>query len=105
VYLREQIEGYQRRQRRFFAGHHGWAQINQGYDTTVDDVTRKVRYDLEYIRRQSAFEDLRIMLRTLPVMVLRRGGCEPPLLLARRARARALLARLRAVGTGFVRKA
>ena len=50
VYLREQIEGYQRRQR-VRPGITGWAQINQGYDTSVDDVRRKVRYDLEYIRR------------------------------------------------------
>jgi len=40
----------------------------------VDDVRRKVRYDLEYIRRQSALEDLRIMARTLPVMLRRRGA-------------------------------
>jgi lipopolysaccharide/colanic/teichoic acid biosynthesis glycosyltransferase len=73
VYLREQIEGYQRRQR-VRPGITGWAQVNQGYDTSVDDVRRKVNYDLEYIRRQSAFEDLKIMLRTVPVMVLRRGG-------------------------------
>lgn len=73
VDLREQIEGYQRRQR-VRPGITGWAQINQGYDTSVDDVRRKVRYDLEYIRRQSALEDLMIMLRTVPVMVMRRGG-------------------------------
>ena len=73
VYLREQIEGYQRRQR-VRPGITGWAQINQGYDTSVDDVRRKVRYDLEYIRRQSTLEDLKIMCRTVPVMVLRRGG-------------------------------
>jgi lipopolysaccharide/colanic/teichoic acid biosynthesis glycosyltransferase len=73
VYLREQIEGYQRRQR-VRPGITGWAQINQGYDTSVDDVRHKVRYDLEYIRRQSTLEDLRIMLRTVPVMFLRRGG-------------------------------
>jgi len=73
VYLREQIEGYQRRQR-VRPGITGWAQINQGYDTSVDDVRRKVRYDLEYIRRQSALEDLRIMARTLPVMLRRRGA-------------------------------
>ena len=73
VYLREQIEGYQRRQR-VRPGITGWAQINQGYDTSVDDVRRKVRYDLDYIRRQSALEDLRIMTRTLPVMLLRRGA-------------------------------
>jgi lipopolysaccharide/colanic/teichoic acid biosynthesis glycosyltransferase len=73
VYLREQIEGYQWRQR-VRPGITGWAQINQGYDTSVDDVRRKVRYDLEYIRRQSALEDAKIMFRTLPVMVLQRGG-------------------------------
>ena len=73
VYLREQIEGYQRRQR-VRPGITGWAQVNQGYDTSVDDVRRKVRYDLEYIRRQSALEDLRIMARTLPVMLRSRGA-------------------------------
>jgi lipopolysaccharide/colanic/teichoic acid biosynthesis glycosyltransferase len=33
-----------------------------------------VRYDLEYIRRRSMGEDLRIMLLTIPVIFLRRGG-------------------------------
>jgi lipopolysaccharide/colanic/teichoic acid biosynthesis glycosyltransferase len=33
-----------------------------------------VRYDLEYLQRQSAAEDFRIMLKTLPVMLRRRGG-------------------------------
>ena len=73
VYLREQIEGYQRRQR-VRPGITGWAQVNQGYDRSVDDVRTKVTYDLEYIRRQSTIEDLRIMLRTLPVMLGRRGA-------------------------------
>jgi lipopolysaccharide/colanic/teichoic acid biosynthesis glycosyltransferase len=52
----------------------GWAQINQSYDTSLDDVRRKVRYDLEYLQRQSVGEDLRIMARTVPVMLFRRGG-------------------------------
>src|SRR5947209_7736633 len=73
VYLREQIEGYQRRQR-VRPGITGWAQVNQGYDTSIDDVRRKVRYDLEYIHGQSTLEDLRIMLRTVPVMLFRRGA-------------------------------
>jgi lipopolysaccharide/colanic/teichoic acid biosynthesis glycosyltransferase len=73
VYLREQIEGYQRRQR-VRPGITGWAQVNQGYDTSVDDVRNKVRYDLEYIRRQSTIEDVLIMARTVPVMFGRRGG-------------------------------
>lgn len=73
VYLREQIEGYQRRQR-VRPGITGWAQINLGYDRSVDDVRHKLRFDLEYIRRQSPPEDLRIMLRTLPVMLFGRGA-------------------------------
>ena len=73
VYLREQIEGYQRRQR-VRPGITGWAQVNQAYDRSVDDVRRKVAFDLEYIRSQSARGDLRIMLRTLPVMLFGRGA-------------------------------
>jgi lipopolysaccharide/colanic/teichoic acid biosynthesis glycosyltransferase len=73
VYLREQIEGYQRRQR-VRPGITGWAQVNQAYDRSVDDVRRKVTLDLQYIRRQSALEDLKIMLRTPAVMLLGRGA-------------------------------
>jgi len=73
VDLREQIEGYQRRQR-VRPGITGWAQINLPYDRTVDDVRQKLALDLEYIRHQSALEDLKIMLRTPAVMLGRRGG-------------------------------
>ena len=52
----------------------GWAQVNQAYDTSVDDVRAKVRYDLEYLERQGVAEDLKIMARTVPVMIFRRGG-------------------------------
>ncbi len=52
----------------------GWAQVNQAYDTSIDDVRSKVRYDLEYIERQGVAEDLRIMARTVPVMIFRKGG-------------------------------
>ena len=72
-YLRVQIEGYARRQR-VRPGITGWAQINLAYDRSVDDVREKVRFDLEYIRNQSALEDLKIMVRTVPVMLGRRGG-------------------------------
>jgi len=72
-YLSRQIEGYARRQR-VRPGITGWAQINLTYDTSVDDVRQKVAHDLEYIRNQSAIEDLKIMLRTVPVMLGRRGG-------------------------------
>ena len=72
VQLREQIEGYQRRQR-VRPGITGWAQINLCYDRTVEDVRRKVSLDLAYIRRQSVLEDLRIMLRTPAAMLGRHG--------------------------------
>ncbi len=73
VYLREQIQGYQRRQR-VLPGITGWAQVNRTYDSSVDDVREKLTYDLEYIRQRSAFEDLKIMLLTPAVMLGRRGG-------------------------------
>jgi len=71
--LRELIPGYCQRQW-VRPGITGWAQINNGYDRSIDDVRRKVAYDLEYLARQSLLEDLRIMLRTVPVMLLRRGA-------------------------------
>lgn len=71
--LRERIARYARRQR-VQPGITGWAQVNLSYDQTEDDVRTKLRYDLEYIERQSFTEDLRIMARTLPVMLGRRGA-------------------------------
>lgn len=71
--LRDQIPEYPIRQR-VKPGITGWAQINQAYDSCIDDVVNKVKFDLEYIRRQCMVEDLRIMSMTIPVMLLRRGG-------------------------------
>ena len=71
--LREHIAEYPLRQRAK-PGITGLAQIHHHYDRSLDDVRTKVRFDLEYIRRQSLREDLRIMLRTIPVMLFRRGS-------------------------------
>lgn len=71
--LRNRIEDYQVRQRAR-PGITGWAQINNAYDASMDDVRAKVRYDLEYIERQSLLHDVTIMLRTVPVMLFKRGG-------------------------------
>jgi lipopolysaccharide/colanic/teichoic acid biosynthesis glycosyltransferase len=71
--LRVDIPEYHMRQR-VKPGITGWAQINQSYDACVDDVRRKVQFDLEYLTRQSVIEDIRIMSMTLPVMLFRRGG-------------------------------
>ena len=71
--LREHIAEYPLRQRAK-PGITGLAQINHHYDRSLEDVRTKVHYDLEYIRRQSVAEDLRIMLKTVPVILWRRGG-------------------------------
>ena len=71
--LRDSIPEYAQRQRAK-PGITGWAQINQPYDACIDDVRAKVKYDLEYIERQSVAEDMKIMAMTLPVMVMRRGA-------------------------------
>lgn len=71
--LRENIPQYPQRQR-VKPGITGWAQINQSYDSCIEDVREKVRYDLEYVSRQGFVEDVRIMSMTLPVMLFRKGG-------------------------------
>lgn len=73
VRLREQIDEYPVRQR-VKPGITGLAQVSNPYDRDLDDVRRKVQYDIQYMRSQSLVEDLRIMLRTIPVMLFRIGG-------------------------------
>lgn len=71
--LRQKIESYPARQQ-VLPGITGWAQVNLAYDSCLDDVRKKLDCDLEYIRRRSTLEDIRIMARTLPVMLGKRGG-------------------------------
>ena len=71
--LRTQVENYHLRQR-VKPGITGWAQINQAYDSCLDDVKSKVSLDLEYINTRSLWLDIRIMVRTLPVMIGRKGA-------------------------------
>jgi lipopolysaccharide/colanic/teichoic acid biosynthesis glycosyltransferase len=66
--LREQIDGYGRRQA-VRPGITGWAQINRPKDQSVDDVERKLRYDLDYVEHRSLGVDLWIMLKTPLVML------------------------------------
>ena len=73
VSLRKEISEYPLRQR-VKPGITGWAQINHAYDASIDDVRQKVRFDLEYLERQSVLQDLAIMAKTIPVMVFRRGA-------------------------------
>jgi exopolysaccharide biosynthesis polyprenyl glycosylphosphotransferase len=51
----------------------GWAQINYGYGSSVEDALIKLQYDLFYLKHQSPWFDLVILLRTI-VVVLRMKG-------------------------------
>jgi lipopolysaccharide/colanic/teichoic acid biosynthesis glycosyltransferase len=73
VRLREQVDDYPLRQR-VRPGITGLAQISNPYDRDLDDVRRKVHFDMEYMKQQGVLEDVRIMVRTIPVMLFRIGG-------------------------------
>jgi exopolysaccharide biosynthesis polyprenyl glycosylphosphotransferase len=47
----------------------GWAQVRYCYGSCIDDARIKLEYDLYYIRQQSAYLELVILLRTIPVML------------------------------------
>jgi sugar transferase (PEP-CTERM system associated) len=52
----------------------GWAQINRGYNVTLDDNRDKLAYDLFYIKNVSFGLDLFIMFSTVKILLLGRGG-------------------------------
>lgn len=51
----------------------GWAQVQYHYGSSVDDAQIKLEYDLYYVKYASFLLDLRIVLQTIPVMLLFRG--------------------------------
>ena len=51
----------------------GWAQVRHKYDETIDDVKKKVQYDLFYIENISLRMDFKIILSTMYHMLLGRG--------------------------------
>jgi exopolysaccharide biosynthesis polyprenyl glycosylphosphotransferase len=52
----------------------GWAQINRGYNATIDDHKEKLAYDLFYIKNVSVGLDIYILFSTLKILLLGRGG-------------------------------
>ena len=52
----------------------GWAQINQGHVTNVEEVTDKLHYDFYYIKNISLWLDVLIIMRTLHVMATGHGA-------------------------------
>ena len=51
----------------------GWAQINYGYASTIDETIVKLEYDLYYIKHRNLLMDIMIILRTPATMLGLRG--------------------------------
>jgi lipopolysaccharide/colanic/teichoic acid biosynthesis glycosyltransferase len=71
--LSTEIPEYSLRQRAR-PGITGWAEVRHTYVSCIDVVRQKVRFDLEYLQRRTLWVDLRIMARTIPVMLFKRGA-------------------------------
>lgn len=52
----------------------GWAQVNYGYGRSVEDARVKLEYDLYYIKHQSLWLELMILLRTVEVVLGMKGS-------------------------------
>ncbi|MEE9554449.1 MAG: sugar transferase [candidate division Zixibacteria bacterium] len=51
----------------------GLAQVEHKYDESIKDVSDKIVHDLKYINSWSIFQDIRIMLKTVIVVLTARG--------------------------------
>jgi len=51
----------------------GWAQVNFGYASTIDETIVKLEYDLFYIQHRNLWLDIVILLRTPPTVLGFRG--------------------------------
>jgi len=67
--LAEEIPYYKRRLK-IRPGITGWAQVKHKYDESIDDVKVKLKYDLFYIENMSLRMDLKILFRTIFVVLL-----------------------------------
>ena len=70
--LRDQIDSYTGRLR-VKPGLTGLAQVEHKYDENIDDVNVKVSYDLKYIREWNLFKDIKIILKTVVVVITAKG--------------------------------
>jgi lipopolysaccharide/colanic/teichoic acid biosynthesis glycosyltransferase len=68
-----QIENYEQR---FYLrpGITGLAQVSTGYDSSLESVRVKTKYDLQYVRHWHMTEDLIIVLKTIAIMLNGKGA-------------------------------
>jgi lipopolysaccharide/colanic/teichoic acid biosynthesis glycosyltransferase len=71
--LKEEIPYYSERHT-VKPGLTGWAQVCYPYGASVRDALEKLRYDLYYIKHLSLLLDLRIIVRTVGVVLRGKGA-------------------------------
>lgn len=52
----------------------GWAQVRYSYGASVEDACRKLQFDLYYVKNNSLFLDILILLETVRVVLFREGA-------------------------------
>jgi sugar transferase (PEP-CTERM system associated) len=52
----------------------GWAQVRYTYGASVEDATRKLEYDLYYVKNHSLFLDILILVETVRVVLFGEGA-------------------------------
>ncbi len=75
-YFVERLDGtFENYRKRFKVkpGITGLAQVEHKYDETLDDVNSKLKYDLTYIRNWNITQDIKIMLKTIVVVLTAKG--------------------------------
>jgi len=71
--FKEEIQGYENRLR-VKPGITGLAQVWHRYDETIEDVKKKLKYDLLYIKKMCLWDDFSIALRTCRVILTGEGA-------------------------------
>ena len=51
----------------------GWAQVRYGYGSSAEDALQKLQYDLYYVKNNSLFLDVLVLINTLKVVLFRSG--------------------------------
>lgn len=71
--LREQVPFYISRLK-MKPGLTGWAQVRHHYDTSIEDVQKKLQYDMYYYENMSLVLDIQILFRTIYVVLTGKGA-------------------------------
>ena len=66
--------GRYRDRHRVKSGITGWAQVRYSYGASVDDAVEKLQHDLYYVKNNTLFLDIMIMIATVEVVLWGKGA-------------------------------